>query len=139
MLSVTALSLLIPLVPVRSGGSDWPQFRGPDGTGAVRAADIPLEWSAEKNLAWSVKLPGQGWSQPVVVGGTVYVTAALGETLETPIAMEAGIADPRTQAAGAVPAHLPHRLRRPTASRCRRLVRSQAVAIRCRCSRGRRN
>jgi len=103
MPSVPALLVLIPLVPVPSGGSDWPQFRGPDGTGAVPAADIPLEWSALKNLAWSVELPGQGWSQPVVVGGTVYVTAALGEGLETPMAMEAGVADPRTQAAGAVP------------------------------------
>ena len=97
-----ALSLGV-LISVASGGSDWPQFRGPKGTGAVPAADIPLEWSATKNLAWKAALPGQGWSQPVVVGGTVYVTAAVGEGLETPIGMEAGIADPRTEKAGAVP------------------------------------
>jgi outer membrane protein assembly factor BamB len=103
MSSVPALSALLPLVLAPSGGSDWPQFRGPDGTGAVPAADIPLEWGATKNLAWKVALPGQGWSQPVVVGGTVYVTAAVGEGLETPMGMEAGIADPRTQKAGGVP------------------------------------
>jgi outer membrane protein assembly factor BamB len=85
-----------------SGGSDWPQFRGPDGTGAVPAADIPLEWSATKNLAWKAALPGQGWSQPVF-GGTVYLTAAIGQSLETPMGMQAGIDDPRTEKAGAVP------------------------------------
>src|SRR6185503_4701508 len=86
-----------------SGSSDWPQFRGPAGTGAVPAADIPLEWSASKNLAWKVAVPGQGWSQPVVVGNVVYLTTATGSGLEKPMAMEAGIADPRTAKAGGVP------------------------------------
>ena len=94
-----AFLALLPL----SGGSDWPQFRGPNGTGAVPAADIPLEWSATKNLAWKAALPGQGWSSPVVIGGTVYVTAAVAEGLEHPMGMQAGIDDPRTNAAGAVP------------------------------------
>ncbi len=102
MHSVPALCVLLPLVPV-FGGSDWPQFRGPHGTGAVPAADIPLEWSATKNLAWKSAIPGQGWSQPVVVGGTVYVTAATSADLETPMGMEAGVADPRTWKAGSVP------------------------------------
>src|SRR5262245_64047276 len=82
LLSVSALSLSLTLVLSLPGGSDWPQFRGPDGTGAVPAADIPLEWGATKNLAWKAALPGEGWSQPVVVGGTVYVTAAVGTGLE---------------------------------------------------------
>jgi len=103
MLSVFALSVSIALLLPPSGGSDWPQFRGPAGTGAVPAADIPLEWSATKNLAWKASLPGQGWSQPVVVGGTVYVTVAIGEGLEKPKAMDAGVADPRTWNAGPVP------------------------------------
>jgi outer membrane protein assembly factor BamB len=104
MHSIASLGVLISfaLVPA-SGGSDWPQFRGPNGTGAVPAADIPLEWSATKNLAWKVALPGQGWSQPVVVGNTIYVTAAVGEDLETPMGMEAGVADPRTMKAGSAP------------------------------------
>lgn len=86
-----------------AGGADWPQFRGPNGNGAVPAADIPLEWSASKNLAWKVAIPGQGWSQPVVVGDTLYLTTAVGQGLETPMAMDAGVNDPRTNMAGAVP------------------------------------
>ncbi len=100
---VTTLSFLpLALAPV-SGGSDWPQFRGPSGTGVVPAADIPLEWNASKNLAWKTALPGQGWSQPVVVGDTIYVTTAVGEGLEEPMGMEAGVSDPRTMKAGSAP------------------------------------
>ena len=91
------------VLSLSSGGSDWPQFRGPNGNGVVPAADIPLEWSETKNVAWKVAVPGQGWSQPVVVGGTIYLTTALGEGLEAPLGFAAGYADPRTGKAGDVP------------------------------------
>jgi len=108
MIPALAVSLVVSLLPSTgsgtvSGAGDWPQFRGPNGTGAVPAADIPLEWSATKNLAWKAALSGQGWSQPVVVGNTIYLTAAVGEGLETPMGMQAGVNDPRTQGAGPVP------------------------------------
>lgn len=98
-----ALALLLASFLPVSGGSDWPQFRGPLGTGAVAQAAVPLEWSSTTNVAWQVALPGQGWSQPVVVGDTVYVTAAVGEGLEKPMGMAAGVADPRTMKAGSAP------------------------------------
>jgi outer membrane protein assembly factor BamB len=97
-LTLTLLATLASL-----GGSDWPQFRGPHGTGAVAAADLPLEWSEAQNVAWKVAIPGQGWSQPAVIGDTLYVTTAVGEGLEEILGMDAGIADPRTNAAGKVP------------------------------------
>ena len=84
-------------------GTDWPQFRGPNSTGVVPAAAIPLDWGEGQNVAWKVAIPGQGWSQPVVVGNTVYVTTAVGDGLEAPMGMEAGVADPRTWKAGATP------------------------------------
>lgn len=86
-----------------SRNSDWPQFRGPHGTGAVPAAKVPLDWSETEHVAWKVEVPGQGWSQPVVVGGTVYLTTAVGSGLATPMGMEAGVGDPRTMKAGAPP------------------------------------
>tara|TARA_R110002049_G_scaffold72490_6_gene187362 strand:+ start:41736 stop:42989 length:1254 start_codon:yes stop_codon:yes gene_type:complete len=56
----------------------WPQFRGPSGDGIARAAaELPTEWSAEKNIAWKTDLPGEGWSSPVVADGRIYVTAAI--------------------------------------------------------------
>jgi outer membrane protein assembly factor BamB len=69
----------------------------------VPKADVPLEWSEKTSVAWKLAIPGQGWSQPVVIGDTVYVTTAVGAGLEEILGMEAGIADPRTSAAGRVP------------------------------------
>ena len=68
---IPLLGLLIALSSQRSGtdGSDWPQFRGPNGNGVVLDAGIPLTWSEGENVAWKVAIHGQGWSQPVVVGG----------------------------------------------------------------------
>lgn len=97
-LALVALSSVSP-----SGGSDWPQFRGPRGTGVVPEAAIPLEWSETQHVAWKAEVPGQGWSQPVAMKGTVFVTTAVGEELEAPMGMAAGVADPRTMKAGTAP------------------------------------
>lgn len=58
--------------------ADWPQFRGPTGQGISSARDVPIEWSATSNVAWKVPLPGSGWSSPVLAGGRLYVTTAVG-------------------------------------------------------------
>ena len=54
---------------------NWPQFRG-DGTGVAADAKLPTQWSQKKNVAWKVKLPGVGWSQPIVWGDKIFVTTA---------------------------------------------------------------
>lgn len=37
---------------------DWPCWRGPTGQGATTEKNLPLEWSATKNLLWKATLPG---------------------------------------------------------------------------------
>lgn len=86
MLSALALLLL----------GDWPQFRGPSGNGVVPDAAIPLHWSEEENVAWKIAVPGHGWSQPIVVGDTLYVTTAVGEGSPKPLTYQAGIDAPDT-------------------------------------------
>ena len=51
--------------------SDWPEFRGPTGQGIAADATPPVEWNAEKNIAWKAELPGAGWSSPIVYGGAI--------------------------------------------------------------------
>jgi outer membrane protein assembly factor BamB len=70
---------------------DWPQFRGPSGSGATEGAAVPTEWSADKNLAWKAKLPGTGLSQPVVVGDKLFVTAAVADNLTKPKSFGPGV------------------------------------------------
>lgn len=59
----------------------WPGFRGL-GTGHTRARGLPLTWSDDESLAWSVELPGFGQSSPVVWRDRVFVTAVEGENKE---------------------------------------------------------
>lgn len=61
---------------------DWPQFRGPDANGITTAKNLPLEWSTAKGIAWSVEVPGKGWSSPVLSEGKLYLTAAVSDASE---------------------------------------------------------
>jgi outer membrane protein assembly factor BamB len=63
-------------------GADWLQFRGPGGQGISDEKGLPTEWSAEKNIAWKVKLPGAGASCPVTRGNRVFVTCYSGYGLD---------------------------------------------------------
>jgi outer membrane protein assembly factor BamB len=56
---------------------NWPEFRGPTGQGIAGQTNLPLEWSATKNVAWKAPIPGAGWSSPVVFEGRVYLTTAV--------------------------------------------------------------
>ena len=58
----------------------WTRFRGPEGTSVLPTRRYPAEWGPEKNLAWSVDVPGSGWSSPVVVDGRILVTSASSES-----------------------------------------------------------
>ncbi|MCA9173740.1 MAG: PQQ-binding-like beta-propeller repeat protein [Planctomycetales bacterium] len=70
----TAIFLAI-LSPLTLRAEDWPGFRGPNADGVSKDERIPTEWSATKNLKWKLKLPGKGFSSPIVVGKHVIVTA----------------------------------------------------------------
>jgi outer membrane protein assembly factor BamB len=61
---------------VSAGETEWPQFRGPTGQGISHAANVPLHWSATEGVAWTVELPGRGWSSPVLSKGRLYLTSA---------------------------------------------------------------
>jgi len=56
---------------------NWPQWRGPLGTGVAPNANPPIEWSEDKNVRWKVELPGLGHSTPIVWGDRVFVTTAV--------------------------------------------------------------
>jgi outer membrane protein assembly factor BamB len=64
--------------------ADWPQFRGPDGTGVIDDPKLPSEWDAKKNIAWKAAIPGVAWSCPIVVGDKVFVTTAVTEKQQKP-------------------------------------------------------
>ena len=58
---------------------DWPQFRGPRGSGVSQESGLPTQWSESENIRWKVEIPGTGHSSPIVFGDRVFVTTAVGE------------------------------------------------------------
>jgi outer membrane protein assembly factor BamB len=56
---------------------DWPQWRGPAGTGVAEAAVPPTTWSESENIKWKIAVPGVGSSTPIVLGDRVYVSTAV--------------------------------------------------------------
>jgi outer membrane protein assembly factor BamB len=65
---------------------NWPQFRGPDGSGVADRQNLPLEWSVaeESNLLWRVPMEGLAHSSPIVWGDRVYLTTAVADTTGEP-------------------------------------------------------
>lgn len=75
-LYILCLVLLGPL-SFASAESDWPQWRGPDGSGISDEKGLPEVWSAGQNVEWKTALPGRGHSSPVVWGNRVFLTTSI--------------------------------------------------------------
>ncbi|MBX3413978.1 MAG: PQQ-like beta-propeller repeat protein [Pirellulales bacterium] len=74
-----SLACLVFSVASVARGENWPQFRGPAGTGIPSESRLPTTWAPDKNIAWQVEIPGQAWSQPVVWGDRIFITTAIPE------------------------------------------------------------
>lgn len=92
-----------PAVALAASG-DWPQFRGAEGNGLSPKSPIPAEWSNDRNLAWKIRIPGSGWSQPVILGNTIFVTTAISDLPSRPKDFSSGTSDPHTVSGSQVPA-----------------------------------
>ena len=53
---------------------DWPCCAGRR-TRASPAKEPARKWSATANIAWKTKVPGEGWSSPIVCRDRVFLTA----------------------------------------------------------------
>ena len=79
MLRITILLLLACLLHA----SDWPRFRGPNGSGVDAASTgLPIEFNPAKNVVWKTAVPF-GQSSPIIVGGRLFLTASEGDQLIT--------------------------------------------------------
>lgn len=58
---------------------DWPQWRGPGGTGVSNEPSLPIAWSERRGIVWKCALPAWGSSTPALWGEAVFVTAHTGD------------------------------------------------------------
>jgi len=68
-----AVNLFVSLPMI---ASNWPQWRGPQGTGISSEQNLPLRWSTNENVCWRVPLPERGNSTPIVWDQRVFLTQA---------------------------------------------------------------
>jgi outer membrane protein assembly factor BamB len=73
----TGLLVLVAMAAA-AADSNWPQFRGPSGSG-VGTGSPPSEWNVEsgKNILWKTAIPGLGHSSPVIWGDRIFLTSAV--------------------------------------------------------------
>ncbi len=60
-------------------GSDWPNWRGPAFNGSSPEKGLPVKFSPSEGVKWTTELPGPSAATPVIIGDSVFVTAALRE------------------------------------------------------------
>ena len=54
----------------------WSRWRGASGQGAVTGDDYPDKWSTKKNVLWKVRVPGRGFSSPIVWNDRIFLTTS---------------------------------------------------------------
>lgn len=67
----------VPAVDRAAWNHNWPQWRGPLGSGYAPAATPPLEWSETNNVKWKVEIPGSGLATPIVWDNKVFILTAI--------------------------------------------------------------
>ena len=63
---------------------NWPQWRGPRGTGIAQEEGLPTRWSSEDNIVWKAPLRGLGVSSPVVWDDRIMLTYQIGRGVLSP-------------------------------------------------------
>jgi outer membrane protein assembly factor BamB len=75
-------TLLLLVLATFAAASDWPRFRGPNGSGVNETTGLPIEFGPRQNLLWRTALP-PGHSSPILVGDRIFLTAYEGDRLLT--------------------------------------------------------
>ena len=62
--------------PEANAKDNWPNYRGPSEVGQADDAQLPLDWSEQKNITWKTLVVGKAWSSPVIWGDRIFLTNA---------------------------------------------------------------
>ena len=70
-------AFLLSLPHSVTADENWPQWRGPLGTGVAADGEYPVKFGREQGLTWKIELPGVGSSTPAVWGERIFVTCGI--------------------------------------------------------------
>ena len=74
------MMVLAGCAAVQARAGDWTQWRGSNRDLIVTDEKLLAAWpEGGPQRLWQVELPGEGYSEPIVVGGTLYITGNTGD------------------------------------------------------------
>lgn len=86
------LAVALTSVSLTQAQENWPRFRGAQANGVAEDDPrLPDRWSKTENVRWKVKVPGLGWSSPVVWGKRVFLTSVLCDEADENESPKAGL------------------------------------------------
>ena len=69
------------LVSAPLAAENWPQWRGPQLTGASAETNLPVKWSKTENIAWKLAMPELSGFDANRLGRSVFLNVAEGSNL----------------------------------------------------------
>src|SRR5258708_821817 len=81
MASQAAVLILASALAASLSAADWPQWRGPEGTGVSRERNLPINWNSERGILWKTEIPEWGDSTPAIWGDAIFITSQHDENL----------------------------------------------------------
>ena len=80
MRGICLSALLAGCAVMYAGAGDWTQWRGSNRDLIVTGEKLMAVWpEGGPKKAWQIELPGEGYSEPAVVGGMIYITGNTGD------------------------------------------------------------
>jgi outer membrane protein assembly factor BamB len=61
---------------------NWPGWRGPNGDGTSEETNLPVKWDSLTNVLWKSRVPGVGYSSPIVWKDRLFTVTAKVESEE---------------------------------------------------------
>ncbi len=88
IITVLSLACVTALTATAATDANWPHWRGPLANGIAPAGNPPTTWSETNNVKWKAKIPGKGFSTPIIWGNQIFLQSAIatGKKIEPPAA-----------------------------------------------------
>lgn len=80
LICLFAICYCLSGAPSFAEDSNWPQWRGPNGSGKTSVVAAVTDWGPDQNVKWRFDLPEAGNSTPAVWGDCVFVTQPISES-----------------------------------------------------------
>jgi outer membrane protein assembly factor BamB len=78
-LVVSTCLVMCPDTGRSAAGDNWPSFRGPSASGVADGQRLPDTWdvATNRNIGWTIEVPGLAHSSPIVWGDSLFLTTAI--------------------------------------------------------------